>query len=173
MQTAALAGANFLVPIMADAAPVGNSADGDPHPGRLRGAVRAKVGRYKKPSAIAGIYKGKTREDETGAYYARPVTAGSGDRASYPGTKRARGLIRDYVRKNVMPLNRQGVRYANALSEERNLFSKYHRSPTDAQPFVYETGEAYRDRVKDVVQQTIERIIEDEAFRGTIKIGKR
>lgn len=173
MQVAVLDGAKFLTPLMAEAAPVGNASEGDPHPGRLRGSVRWYKGRYKKPSAIAGIYPGKTRDDETGAYYGRAVVAGVGNEASYPGTKAARGLIREYVRKNGMPLNRQGVRYANQLSQERNLFAKYRRTPMEARPFVNETGEQYRDQVKDVVQKSIERIIEDDSFRGTIKIGRR
>lgn len=158
---AALEGARYLEPKIEAEAPVDT--------GRLRNSVRSKMGRYKKPSAIAGINLGKGRKDMRGAYYGRAVVSGTGDQWSYPGLKATRGAIRAAL-KEAGTSNRQ---YATNLLRQHGYYETYTHKPLPARPFVEETGARERDNIKRVVSDTIDKILQDEVFRDTIKIKKR
>ena len=160
---AGLEGAKYLEPFIEDAAPIDT--------GRLSNSIRAKIGRYKKPSAIVGIYRGKSRQDHSGAYYGRPVVSGTGDQWSYPGAKSMRGLLRKEL-KPILGGGRGGVARATELLRDRGFYDTYLHEPLPSRPFVEETAERHLDEVKEVVSDTLDRILQDEVFRDTIKIGK-
>lgn len=173
---AALEGAKYLEPIMEDAAPIGSEAEGDPHPGRLRNAVVARVGRFNKPSAIVGIYPGKTRDDETGAYYGRVVIAGTGTKWSRRGAVQARAELRSRWKKQD---KRMGMTFNNATKRARakvyserlerlGLLETYERTALPARPFVRETARDHRSDVADVVRGTITELINNAALRAVV-----
>jgi hypothetical protein len=163
LQRAELEGAKYLEPFIEEAAPVLT--------GRLRDAVRYKAGKYKKPSAIVGINRGKGRSDMRGAYYARPVVSGTGDQWTYAGLKSQRGELRKRL-KPILGGGRGGVQKATALLQEYGYYSTYTRTPLEARPFVEETAQEHLEDVKRVVSDTIDRILQDEVFRDSIKIRK-
>lgn len=163
LQRAELEGAKYLEPLIEDAAPVDT--------GRLSNSIRAKAGKYKKPSAIVGIYRGKSRQDHNGAYYGRPVVSGTGNQWTYPGFKSMRGILRKEL-KPILGGGRGGVARATELLKTHGFYDTYYHEALPSRPFVEETAERNLDGVKKVVADTIDRILQDEVFRDTIKIRK-
>jgi len=172
---AALEGAMYLEPFMEAAAPVGSAADGDPHPGRLANSIVSRVGKYKKPSAIVGIYPGRNRRDMSGAYYGRAVVSGTGTTWSRRGAIQERADLR---RKWKAQDKAQGISYGvarkqraavyNRRLEALGLLQTYERTALPSRPFVRETAKEYRSEVADVVRGTLTALINDEAARAIV-----
>lgn len=172
---AALEGAMYLEPFMEAAAPVGSAADNDPHPGRLRDSIVSRVGKYNKPSAIVGIYPGRNRKDESGAYYGRAVVSGTGTTWSRRGAIAARADLRARWKAQD---KRMGISYGvakkqraavyNQRLEALGLLQTYERTALPSRPFVRETAKDRRSDVADVVKGTLTALINDEAARAIV-----
>jgi len=173
---AALEGAMYLEPFMEAAAPVGSAAEGDPHPGRLRDSIVSRVGKYKKPSAIVGIYPGRNRKDESGAYYGRAVVSGTGTTWSRRGAISARADLRARWKAQD---KRMGMTFNNITKKRRakvynqrlealGLLQTYERTALPSRPFVRETAKDRRSDVADVVKGTLTALINDEAARAIV-----
>jgi hypothetical protein len=172
---AALEGAMYLEPFMEAAAPVGSSAENDPHPGRLRDSIMSRVGKFKKPSAIVGIYPGKSRRDESGAYYGRAVVSGTGTTWSKRGHIQARADLRARWKAQD---KRLGISYGVAKKQRAAVYNKrleslgllqtYERTALPSRPFVRETAKDHRNDVADVVKGTLSALINDKAARAIV-----
>lgn len=172
---AALEGAKYLEPYMEAAAPVGSSADGDPHPGRLRDSIVSRMGKYKKPSAIVGIFPGRNRKDESGAYYGRAVVSGTGTEWSRKGAIQARAMLRSRWKAQDKRLGisygvarKQRAAVYNRRLEGLGLLQTYTRSPLPSRPFVREVSKDHRTEVADVVKGTLSELINNKALQATV-----
>jgi len=173
---AALEGAKFLEPHMEAAAPVGSAAEGDPHPGRLRDSIVSRMGKYKKPSAIVGIFPGRNRKDMTGAYYGRAVVSGTGTEWSRKGAISARAQLRARWKAqdkrmgmtfNNITKRRRAAVYNQRL-EELGLLQTYTRSALPSRPFVREVSKDFRSEVADVVRGALTELINNKALQATV-----
>ena len=172
---AALEGAKFLEPHMEAAAPVGSAAEGDPHPGRLRDSIVSRMGKYKKPSAIVGIFPGRNRKDMTGAYYGRAVVSGTGTEWSRKGAISARAQLRSRWKAQDKRLGisygvarKQRAAIYNRRLEELGLLQTYTRSALPSRPFVREVSKDFRSEVADVVKGTLTELINNKALQATV-----
>jgi hypothetical protein len=173
---AELEGAMYLEPYMKAAAPVGKSQEGDPHPGRLANSIVSRVGKYNRPSAIVGIYPGRNRDDETGAYYGRAVVSGTGTQWSKKGAVQARAALRARWKAqdkrlgmtfNNATKKRQAAVYRSRL-EALGLLDTYEHKALPSRPFIRNAAKDHRREVIDVVKGTLIDLINDKAARSIV-----